>query len=167
MDALVSKAATILLSLHPGPASETSAFNRMRAFNSRRAGPFPLRISVSSCWRSSPLSLTTYFFTEISFLAIILSIVRIIAKENHDQGKSPSPFKLVETSDGHHSVRTGRGGWVGAFDRGRFRESPTARFGRGHQIDAACLGKSGNNVQRTRRGSSTWKAGPNGIRGSS
>src|SRR6516165_4759346 len=81
MDALVSKAATILLSLHPGPASETSAFNRMRAFNSRRAGPFPLRISVSSCWRSSPLSLTTYFFTEISFLAIILSIVRIIAKE--------------------------------------------------------------------------------------
>jgi len=25
--------------------------------------------------------------------------VRIIAKENHDQGKSPSPFKLVETSD--------------------------------------------------------------------
>src|SRR6516225_4068357 len=31
MDALVSKAATILLSLHPGPASETSAFNRMRA----------------------------------------------------------------------------------------------------------------------------------------
>src|SRR6516165_8007121 len=99
MDALVSKAATILLSLHPGPASETSAFNRMRAFNSRRAGPFPLRISVSSCWRSSPLSLTTYFFTEISFLAIILSIVRIIAKENDDQGKAPAPDKVGEGSD--------------------------------------------------------------------
>jgi hypothetical protein len=41
MDALVSKAAMILLSLQPGPAVETSAFNRMRAFKSRRAGPFP------------------------------------------------------------------------------------------------------------------------------
>jgi hypothetical protein len=71
----------------------------MRAFNSRRAGPFPLRISVSSCWRSSLLNLTMYFFTEISFLAMILSIVRIMAKENHGQSKSPSPFKLAETSD--------------------------------------------------------------------
>jgi hypothetical protein len=74
MDALVSKAAVILLSLHPGPASEASAFNRMRAFNSRRAGPFPLRISASSCWRSSLLNLTTYFFTEISLAAMIASI---------------------------------------------------------------------------------------------
>jgi len=30
---------------------------------------------------------------------MILSIVRIMAEENHDQRKSPSPFKLVETSD--------------------------------------------------------------------
>src|SRR5262245_15961524 len=86
-------------SLFQRSTSETSAFNRMRAFNSRRAGPFPLRISVSSCWRSSPLNLTTYFFTEISFLAMILSIARIMAKENHRQRKSPSPFKLAETSD--------------------------------------------------------------------
>jgi hypothetical protein len=62
-----------------------------------RAGPFPLRISVSSCWRSSlPNSFTVVtppwpgirdirtgcalsvpVFTEISFLAMILSIVRI------------------------------------------------------------------------------------------
>jgi hypothetical protein len=62
--------------------------------NSRRAGPFPLRISFSSCWRSSMLNLTTYFFTDISFLAMILSIVRIIAKENHVQSKSPSPFQI-------------------------------------------------------------------------
>ena len=34
----------IRLSLQPSPASETSAFNRMRAFNSRFAGLFPLRI---------------------------------------------------------------------------------------------------------------------------
>jgi hypothetical protein len=43
----MSKAAMILLSLHPGPASETSAFNRMRAFNSRPPGFFP-------CGSSSP-----------------------------------------------------------------------------------------------------------------
>src|SRR5215468_12203925 len=73
----------IRLSLHPGPASETSAFNRMRAFNSRRAGPFPLRISASSRWRSSALKRTMYFFTEISFLAMILSAARIVAKANH------------------------------------------------------------------------------------
>jgi hypothetical protein len=42
---LVSKAAMILLSLHPGPRSEKSAFNRMRASNSLRAGPFP-RVSA-------------------------------------------------------------------------------------------------------------------------
>ena len=50
----MSKAAMILLSLHAGPPSETSAFNRMRAFSNRRAGPFPLWISASSCGRSSP-----------------------------------------------------------------------------------------------------------------
>jgi uracil DNA glycosylase len=35
MDGLVSNAAMILLSLHPSPASETSAFNKIRAFRSR------------------------------------------------------------------------------------------------------------------------------------
>jgi hypothetical protein len=54
----------------PGPpvdlGTETSAFNKIRAFSSRRAGLLPFRISVSSCWRSSPLNLTTYVFTEIS-----------------------------------------------------------------------------------------------------
>jgi hypothetical protein len=40
------------------------------------------------------LNLTTYFFSDISFLAMILSIVRIIAKENHGQSKSPSPFQI-------------------------------------------------------------------------
>ena len=38
----MSKAWMIQLSLQPSPASETSAFNRMRAFNSRFAGLFPL-----------------------------------------------------------------------------------------------------------------------------
>src|SRR5439155_13585057 len=71
MDGLVSRASMIRLSLHPLPASETSAFNKIRAFSTRRAGLFPFRISVSSRSRSSPLSLTTYFFTEISFAAMI------------------------------------------------------------------------------------------------
>src|SRR6266481_203117 len=73
MDGLVSRASMIRLSLHPLPASETSAFNKIRALSTRRAGLFPFRISVSSRSRSSPLSLTTYFFTEISFAAMIAS----------------------------------------------------------------------------------------------
>jgi hypothetical protein len=93
MDALASSAAMILLSLQPGPAAETSAFRRMRAFSSRRAGPLPLRISISSCWRSSALNLTTYFFTEISFPAMIASIAL-----SGDQGESRNP-KLIEAID--------------------------------------------------------------------
>src|SRR5258708_5929374 len=74
MDGLVSRASMIRLSLHPLPASETSAFNKIHAFSTRRAGLFPFRISVSSRSRSSPVSLTTYFFTEISFAAMIASL---------------------------------------------------------------------------------------------
>src|SRR6516164_6591301 len=63
---------------------ETSAFNKIRAFSTRRAGLFPFRISVSSRSRSSPLSLTTYFFTEISFAAMIASLAKSLAtKANH------------------------------------------------------------------------------------
>jgi hypothetical protein len=40
MEALVSWAAMILPSLHPSPASEISAFNKMRAFSSRCADIF-------------------------------------------------------------------------------------------------------------------------------
>src|SRR6516225_1384380 len=82
MEALVSKA-TMILSLQRSPASEISAFKRMRALSSRRAGPFPLRISVSSCSRSSTLNRTTYFFTEISFPAMIAPTARIMAQANH------------------------------------------------------------------------------------
>src|SRR5271166_4533706 len=83
MDGLVSNAAMILLSLHPPPASETSAFNKIRAFSSRWAGLFPFRIRTSSCSRSSPLNRTTYFFTEISFAAMIRLRRRIVDKANH------------------------------------------------------------------------------------
>src|SRR6476646_3609429 len=54
MDALVSSALIIRLSLQPSPASDTSAFNNIRAFSSRCAALLPLRISASSCSRSSP-----------------------------------------------------------------------------------------------------------------
>src|SRR6266699_6444551 len=43
---MVSRASMIRLSLHPLPASETSAFNKIRAFSTRRAGLFPFRIRV-------------------------------------------------------------------------------------------------------------------------
>src|SRR5208283_3620330 len=68
---------------HPSPASETSAFNKIRAFSSRWAGLFPFRIRTSSCSRSSPLNRTTYFFTEISFAAMIRLRRRIVDKANH------------------------------------------------------------------------------------
>jgi hypothetical protein len=73
---------------------DTSAFNKIRAFSSRCAGLFPFRISVSSCSRSSSLSLTTYFFTEISFAAMIASVAR-----SGDESESLNPFKLVEAGD--------------------------------------------------------------------
>ena len=64
---LVSRASAICLSLHPSPASETSAFNRMRALVSCRAGCLPICISALSRSRSSLLRVTTYFFTAIRF----------------------------------------------------------------------------------------------------
>jgi hypothetical protein len=77
------------------PASKTSAFDNIRAFSSRPArGLFPFRTSVSSCWRSSLLNLTTYVFTEISFAAILASIAN-----PSDGSESPNPFKLVEAAD--------------------------------------------------------------------
>jgi hypothetical protein len=44
METLVSSAVMIRLSFQPSPASETSAFNKMRASNSRCAGLFPFRL---------------------------------------------------------------------------------------------------------------------------
>src|ERR1700757_1606685 len=66
---LVCSAAAIALSLQPSPASDTSAFKRMRAFLSSWADRLPLRINSLSRSRSSSVSLTTYFLTAISFPA--------------------------------------------------------------------------------------------------
>src|ERR1700724_2754921 len=83
MDALVARAWMIWLSLHPSPASETSAFNKIRAFSRRCAGLLPFRISVSSSERSPQLNRTTYFFTTISFAAMIASVARVATKAYH------------------------------------------------------------------------------------
>src|SRR5258707_5011443 len=83
MDALVSRALMIRLSLKPSPDSETSAFSNIRAFSNRCAGLFAFRISASSCSRSSALNRTTYLFTEISFAAIIASVVHTADEANH------------------------------------------------------------------------------------
>jgi len=94
MEALVSKALMISLSLHPSPASETSAFNKIRAFKIRRADPFPFWIKPRSCSRSSTLNLTTYFFTEISSAAMMAPVARF-----SDKSESLNPFKLIEAGD--------------------------------------------------------------------
>jgi hypothetical protein len=47
MDALVSSALMIRLSLQPSPAYDTSAFNKIRAFSRRWAALLPFRISAS------------------------------------------------------------------------------------------------------------------------
>src|SRR5260370_14835259 len=83
MDALVSRALMIRLSLQPSPDSETSAFSNIRAFSTRCAELFPFRISASSRSRSSALNRTTYLFTEISFAAMIASVVHAADEANH------------------------------------------------------------------------------------
>jgi hypothetical protein len=94
MDALVSRALMIRLSLQPSPDSETSAFSNIRAFSNRCAELFPFRISASSRSPSSALNRTTYLFTEISFAAMIASVVPTV-----DESESSNPFNLVEAGD--------------------------------------------------------------------
>src|SRR5487761_468195 len=96
IDGLVSSARMIRLSLQPAQPSETSAFSNIRAFSSRRAGLFPFRSSVSSCSRSAPLSLTTYFFTEISFDAMIAPIAH---RHDDSESQNQNQFKLIEADD--------------------------------------------------------------------
>ena len=83
METLVYKALMIRPSFQPLPATETSAFNNILAFSSRWAGLLPFRINASSYSRSSALSRTTYFFTEISLAAMIVSVARVATESNH------------------------------------------------------------------------------------
>jgi len=65
---LVSRALAIRPSLQPSPASDASAFNRMRALFSSAAECLPICINASSRSRSSSLSFTTYLFTALCFV---------------------------------------------------------------------------------------------------
>jgi hypothetical protein len=60
---LVSSASAIWPSLQASPASDASAFSRMRAFSTWRAGLVPFCISVVRRSRSSAPSVTMYLFT--------------------------------------------------------------------------------------------------------
>src|SRR5271155_2908782 len=62
---LASSAAAISLSVQPSPASEVSAFSRMRAFVISCADRLPELITASSRSRSSMLNFTTYFFAPV------------------------------------------------------------------------------------------------------
>src|SRR4029077_16713478 len=66
---LVFSASASRLSIQPSPASDTSAFNRMRAFVNNCAERLPLWIRSLSCARSSALNRTMYFLTATSFAA--------------------------------------------------------------------------------------------------
>ncbi len=77
----------IRLSLHPSPSSETSAFNRMRAFRK------PLRRALALAdqrfkLNASALSRATYRFTEGTLAAMISSIARIAMDK-----ESLNPFR--------------------------------------------------------------------------
>ena len=63
-----SRALAIRPSLQPSPASDASAFNRMRALFSSAAECLPICINASSRSRSASLSFTTYLFTALCFV---------------------------------------------------------------------------------------------------
>jgi hypothetical protein len=58
MDGLASRASMIRLSLQPSPASETSAFNNIRAFSSRRAGN--QRLKLLALYAAQPHNIPLY-----------------------------------------------------------------------------------------------------------
>src|SRR5208283_479876 len=68
LDLLVSSASMICSSVHPSPASETSALSRMRARVTNSAERRPLRRNSSRKDRSSRLNFTMYFFSATNHL---------------------------------------------------------------------------------------------------
>jgi hypothetical protein len=66
---LVSSAAAIRLSLQPSPASDTSAFKRMRALRQQLRSTLTFADQLIELGTFSAVNRTTYFLTAISFLA--------------------------------------------------------------------------------------------------
>ena len=82
----------------------------------------PFRNSAASCSRSSSLNRTTYFFTIISFPAMIASIARVAAEANHQilSNWLKRPTSVAKDSD--HIVQeedTGDGGATGPVSHSR------------------------------------------------
>src|SRR5208337_2728651 len=107
---LVSSVAEIALSLQPSPASDTSAFRRMRALVSNCAGLLPARTSASSCSRSPALNFTTYFLTAISFPATnhlrrCLTATEIQKNTPHSRTRATRPLEHVRAI----GIEPGRG----------------------------------------------------------
>src|SRR6476619_1147305 len=99
---LVSSAAAIWLSLQASPVSEASAFSRMRAFSTWRAGPLPFWISALSRSRSSPLRFTTYFFPAGCF-AVTMHLRRCRRHRFRGQPQNQRRAGLVLDGAGWHS----------------------------------------------------------------
>src|SRR4030088_631455 len=96
MDALVSSALMIRLSLQPSPASETSAFHNIRAFSNRCAALLPFRISPSRCSRSSRLSPHNILLYR-NLLASHDRLHRL--RRDGSESQNPHPCKLIEATD--------------------------------------------------------------------
>src|SRR5271165_1966119 len=108
---LVSRAAAIWLSLHPSPASEASAFNRMRALVSSRAGCLPACTSVLSRSRSSSQSFTTYFFTALCF-AVTMHLRLCGASDSEIHRRIKDGGVLVAVHSGFDRLMLGQGSEV-------------------------------------------------------
>ena len=87
MDALVSRASMIWLSLHPSPASETSAFNKIRAV--RGVASFPDQ-------RCKPFTFVVAQPYNIFLYENFLRSHDRLRRSRRDESESSNPFKLVE-----------------------------------------------------------------------
>jgi hypothetical protein len=88
MDALVAGAWMIWLSLHPSPASKTSAFNKIRAFSQavRGAAPFPdQRFKQRTFAAAQPHNIFPYLRSHDR-----------LRRSGRDESESSNPFNFVE-----------------------------------------------------------------------
>jgi hypothetical protein len=96
MDALVSKASMIWLSLHPSPASAASAFKKIRAFQPRRrAASFP----------SQRRKLLTFVAAQPHNIFLYDNFLRSHDRLRHsgrDESETSTHFKLVEANHRGH-----------------------------------------------------------------
>src|SRR5208337_4086831 len=135
---LVSSATEIALSLHPSPASDTSAFKRIRAFVSDCAGCLPEPVIASSRSRSSALNLTTYFLTAAISLPATNHLHRRIAATEIQKNTAPSmtpPTRARSIADGEAPIES--------VLRGCARTAPAAL----HSLGKSHIERPGSNAR--------------------